>query len=118
MVIDISSLSFGDGAGGLYGLSKETREQTVLDYTRTTPGVYNLLNKDLELTANLPSIEAPTLVVWGEQDRTLLPKSFKKLVAALPNATGKSIKAGHIPHQSNPDWFNRSVLEFLATHCQ
>lgn len=66
MAIDISSLSLGHSVGGLYGLPREIREQTVVDYTRTAPGVYNILNKKLELTADLSSIKAPTLVIWGK----------------------------------------------------
>jgi pimeloyl-ACP methyl ester carboxylesterase len=114
-IIDISSLAMGHSAGGLHALPDEVRAQTALDYTRTAPGVYNVLNAELDLTSNLPSIMMPSLVIWGDRDQTLTPDSFSKLVDLLPNACGRSIRAGHVPHQSNPDWFNRLVLEFLAT---
>lgn len=113
-IIDISSLSMGHSAGGLHALPEEVRAQTALDYTRTAPGVYNILNAKLDLTSNLPSITMPTLVIWGDRDQTLSPASFGKLVSLLPNAKGNSIRAGHVPHQSNADWFNSLVLEFLA----
>jgi pimeloyl-ACP methyl ester carboxylesterase len=115
MIIDISSLSMGHSAGGLHALPDEVRAQTTLDYTRTAPSVYNVLNAELDLTSNLSSIMMPSLVIWGDRDQTLAPDSFAKLVDLLPNAWGRSIRAGHVPHQSNPDWFNRLVLEFLAT---
>jgi pimeloyl-ACP methyl ester carboxylesterase len=117
-IIDLSSLSVGHSAGGLYALPREIREQTVRDYIRTAPGVYNVLNEKLEFTSFLTSISIPALVIWGDQDRTLKPASFEKLVAALPNARGRSIRAGHVPHQSDADWFDRAALDFLASLCQ
>src|SRR6202142_2764668 len=82
-IIDLSSLSLGHSAGGLYDLPKDIRDQTVLDYTRTAPGSYNILNDQLDLTSFISSITTPSLVVWGNQDRKLAPASFAKLVAAL-----------------------------------
>jgi pimeloyl-ACP methyl ester carboxylesterase len=114
-IIDISSLSMGYSAGGLHALPEEVRAQTALDYTRTAPGVYNILNAELDLSSDLSSITKPSLVIWGERDQTLAPESFAKLVGMLPNARGRSISAGHVPHQSNADWFNGFVLEFLAS---
>ena len=115
MIIDISSLSMGHSAGGLHALPEDVRAQTALDYTRTAPGVYNILNARLDLTSNLRLISAPSLVIWGDRDQTLAPASFVKLVELLPNAEGRSIRAGHVPHQSNADWFNRVVLGFLES---
>jgi pimeloyl-ACP methyl ester carboxylesterase len=112
-IVDITSLAMGHGAGALHSLPERVRAQTALDYTRTAPGVYNIPNTAMDLTPHLHSISAPTLVVWGERDQTLSPPSFPKLVEALPRATGRSIPAGHVPHQSHADVFNNMVLEFL-----
>jgi len=117
-IIDLSSILLEHSAHGLHALPEEIRQQTVVDYTRTAPGVYNILNQQLDLSPYLASITAPSLVIWGDHDRTLLPASFTRLVADLPKATGRSIKAGHVPHQSNADWINKLVLEFLASNCQ
>ena len=117
-IIDLSSQSVGHGAGGLYALPEEIREQTILDYTHTAPGLYNILNNQLDLTSYISSIKTPSLVVWGDHDRTLAPTSFSKLVTALPTAIGRSIRAGRVPHQSNLKWFNSLVLEFLASLCR
>lgn len=118
LVIDVSSISMGHSAGGLHALPEEVRARTTLDYTRTAPGVYNILSGELDLTAGLASIITPSLVVWGDRDQTLAPASFAKLVTVLPNATGRSILAGHVPHQSEAVWFNGLVMEFLASLCQ
>jgi len=57
----------------------------------------------------------PTLVLWGDRDQTLAPNSFPSLVRALPNARGQVLSGGHVPHQSNPDEYNRIVLGFLES---
>ena len=115
VIIDISSLSMEHSAGGSHSLPEGVRAQTALDYTRTAPGVYNILNAELDLTYSLPSISMTSLVIWGERDQTLAPASFAKLVGMLPVARGSSIRAGHVPHQSNADWFNGLVLSFLSS---
>ena len=112
-IIDVTSRAMGHSAGALHSLPEHIRAQTALDYTRTAPGVYNIPNVLGDQTKYLSSISLPTLVVWGSQDQTLAPASFPKLVDALPRAEGRTIPAGHVPHQSNADEFNGMVLEFL-----
>ena len=113
VVVDVTSVSMGHSAGAMHALPERVRAQTALDFTRTAPGVYNIPNTMDDLTGYLSSISKPTLVVWGERDQTLAPTSFDKMLGLMPHATGCSIRAGHVPHQSNPEWFNESVLEFL-----
>jgi pimeloyl-ACP methyl ester carboxylesterase len=112
-VVDVTSMSMGHGSGALHSLPEHVRAQTALDYTRTAPGVYNLPNTGEDLTRYLPTISTPTLVVWGERDQTLAPSSFPRMLELMPHATGKSIRAGHVPHQSDSKWFNQQVLDFL-----
>jgi pimeloyl-ACP methyl ester carboxylesterase len=115
LIIDVTSLAMGHSAGASHSLPEDVRAQTALDYMRTAPGVYNLPNTGLEFTPHLSSIRLPALVAWGERDSTLRPASFAELVRRLPAATGRSVRAGHVPHQSDPGWFNGLVLEFLAS---
>ena len=115
LIVDMTSLAMGHSTGALHSLPERVRAQTALDYARTSPGVYNVINTSRDLNGNLASISIPTLVVWGEKDQTLAPSSFTSLVKKMPRAVGRSLRAGHVPHQSNPDEFNRIVLEFLKT---
>ena len=114
LVVDVTSIGMGHSSGAIHSLPEHVRAQTALDYTRTASGVYNVPNTMRDLTEHLPSISLPTLVVWGSRDQTLAPSSFPKLVDAMPDAEGKSIRAGHVPHQSNADEFHPLVLDFLA----
>jgi len=109
LVVDVTSIGMGHSS-----LPEHVRAQTALDYTRTTSGVYNVPNTMSDLTEYMPSIFLPTLVVWGSRDQTLAASSFPKLVDAMPRAKGKSIHAGHVPHQSNAQEFNAMMMEFLS----
>jgi pimeloyl-ACP methyl ester carboxylesterase len=113
--VDIASVAMrrGNGNNELHSLPKRVRAQTALDYTRTAPGVYHLPGRIADISEYLPRINIPTLVVWGARDQTLAPASFPKLVKAMPHAKGKSLDAGHVPHQSNAEEFNALALEFL-----
>ena len=112
--VDIGSVVMGRNHAGLHSLPERVRSQTALDYARTASGVYRVPNAIADLTEALPHIRIPTLLVWGDRDQTLSPASFAEMVSAMPHATGKSVRAGHVPHQSNAGEFNKMVLEFLG----
>lgn len=111
--VDVSSAAIGHSVGALRALPERIRAQTLLDYRRTAPGVYHLPSAISDMTNYLPQINTPALVLWGDRDRTLAPASFLRLVKELPKARGEVLHAGHVPHQSHTDVFNRIVLAFL-----
>lgn len=112
-IIDLTNAALGRSGGSDLTLSDSVRLQTALDYKRTAPGAFNIPNTARDLTSNLARVAAPTLVLWGDRDQTLSPDSFAPLVQALPHARGQALSGGHVPHQSNPQEYNRLVLEFL-----
>ncbi len=111
LAIDLTSLSIRNG----YLLPEKVRQQTALDYKRAHPGIFNLPTTIRDLLPVAQRIAVPSLVLWGSRDQTLAPASFPKLAASLPNAQTATIKAGHVPHQSHAEEFNRYVLDFLQT---
>jgi pimeloyl-ACP methyl ester carboxylesterase len=113
LFVDMSSVAMGHSAGALHSLPERIRVQTALDYKRTAPGVYHIPNAISDMTQSLPEINTPTLVVWGDRDKTLAPSSFTRLVSALPKARGEVLGAGHVPHQSHTEAFNQIVMRFL-----
>ena len=115
LIVDVTSVAMGNGNGARHSLPERVRAQTALDYARTSPGVYNIINNSWDLKPHLASIATPALVVWGEKDQTLAPASFDRLVNQMPRATGKSMRAGHVLHQSNPEEFNQIVVKFLRS---
>src|SRR5512133_2876814 len=105
LIVEMTSLAVGHGTGALHALPEKVRAQTALDYARTSPGFYNVLNNAHDLEDHLSSISIPSLVVWGDRDQTLAPSSFGRMVNQMPRAIGKTIRAGHVPHQSQAEEF-------------
>lgn len=69
------------------------------------------------LPAALARITAPTLLVWGAQDRQVPPAYGRALARLLPNARlaiGRGL--GHVPFFERPAAFHRLVAGFLAEH--
>lgn len=113
LLVDVSSVATGHSVGALHSLPERIRIQTALDYKRTAPGAYHIPSAVTDMTESLREVNAPTLVVWGDQDRTLSTSSFPRLVDALPRARAEVMRAGHVPHQSHAPEFNQVVLQFL-----
>jgi len=114
LLIDVTSLQFGNGKDHLHSLPENVRIQTALDYKRAAPGIYNIPRTLHDLTSDLPRIQQPTLVVWGARDQTIDPKTFPVLVERLPNARGEVLPlCGHVPHQCHAHEFNQKVFDFL-----
>ena len=69
-----------------------------------------------KIEKRLPLIQAPTLLLWGEQDR-LMPRSYADKMASLigGKATIRSIAgAGHLAELDQPEATAKAILEFMA----
>jgi len=65
--------------------------------------------------STLARVHAPTLLVWGDEDRLVPLSQGKRLARALPAATLTVIPAcGHLPFVERPGEFLRAVRPFLA----
>jgi pimeloyl-ACP methyl ester carboxylesterase len=66
----------------------------------------------------IPQIDIPVLLVWGDRDGAVDPRSAAIMQQHLPNAQIKFIPgAGHLPFEEMPVEFNRVVMEFLGLGC-
>ncbi|HEX9996139.1 MAG TPA: alpha/beta hydrolase [Abditibacterium sp.] len=82
------------------------------------------------VVAQFPNLQVPTLLVIGQEDRTVVGKNFasaeatknagnypelgKKAARAIPGAKLAEFSGvGHIPHLEAPEKFNSTLLEFL-----
>jgi pimeloyl-ACP methyl ester carboxylesterase len=62
----------------------------------------------------LGRIQAPTLLVWGEQDAMIPIANAADYIRAMPQATLVSLPGvGHLPHEEAPDRSLEPVLAFL-----
>lgn len=67
------------------------------------------------IRAGLASIAAPTLILWGREDRILPVSQAVDAAGRIPGARLHIFeRCGHMPNIEHPEEFNRLVLEFLA----
>jgi len=67
------------------------------------------------LQARIPSIKAPTLIMWGRHDQVLPISHLETARRLLPHARVHIFEdCGHIPQMETPDEFNRLLHEFLT----
>lgn len=70
---------------------------------------------DPKLLGRLRRIAAPTLVLWGSDDRFISQAHAKELGARIPRATVRLIEgAGHLPHLEQPERFCEAISKFHA----
>jgi non-heme chloroperoxidase len=64
--------------------------------------------------SRLGEIDAPTLVLWGEQDAVFWREDPERLAAAIPDATLKVYpETGHSVHWERPEEVVRDLEEFM-----
>jgi pimeloyl-ACP methyl ester carboxylesterase len=65
------------------------------------------------VTARLPRIMAPTLIIWGCDDRIYPVQSAHRLAREIPGAKLEIMDAAHVPHEERPREFLSVLTEFL-----
>ena len=69
-----------------------------------------------KLIAKYPTINVPTLIIWGKQDEIIPLEIGEKLDRDLPNSRLVTIdKSGHVPQEETPKAVLPLVLEFLRS---
>lgn len=100
-------------------LSAEDREQVIEDSLRGAPGAkkaWPASTSQEDISSRVSSIEVPTLVISGEQDRVDTPDVLKKeLVSRLPQANLRLIPGtGHLSMLESP----REVSSLISEFCK
>jgi pimeloyl-ACP methyl ester carboxylesterase len=79
---------------------------------RLRPTLVKVVNEDL--TPALALIQAPTLLLWGDQDQEVRRPAVDVLAARIPRARLNVFPgAGHFPFQDAPEAFCQAAREFL-----
>jgi pimeloyl-ACP methyl ester carboxylesterase len=66
--------------------------------------------------ARIKTIQQPTLVLWGERDRLILPADARRFVDDIAGAKWVTFaELGHVPQEEDPKRTVRPVLEFLES---
>jgi pimeloyl-ACP methyl ester carboxylesterase len=70
---------------------------------------------DKGLKKRIHRVTAPTLLVWGKEDRLVPPVYADEFVRRLPAARLQTVEgAGHAPHLEQPAVVARAVRDFLG----
>ncbi len=66
------------------------------------------------MSKDLPNMDTPTAIIWGEQDIVTPPNVAEEFHKLLPNSTLYwTDKCGHAPMMEHPDRFNEIVMEWF-----
>ena len=100
------------------GADQESLRQILVEQIlQADPRGYRAAMRSLgsfDVRRRLKEISAPTLVITGEKDTTVPPKTQHLLVEAIPNARQVMIPgAGHAVTVEQPQKFNLALLNFL-----
>jgi len=69
---------------------------------------------DKGLKKRIHRVKAPTLLVWGKEDRLVPPVYAEEFVQRIPGARVQTVaEAGHAPHLEQPETVARLVRDFL-----
>jgi 3-oxoadipate enol-lactonase len=85
-------------------------------FVRTDPAGYAAslaVLRDADLTARLPDVDVPVLVVTGREDPLIPPVAAQVLIAGLPQASHLELDTGHLPPVEAPQAFVEAVDAFL-----
>jgi pimeloyl-ACP methyl ester carboxylesterase len=67
------------------------------------------------ICARYPTIDVPTLIVWGAHDAIVPLACGERLHRAIPQSRLVVVEnAGHMPHEETPGPVRRAIEEFLA----
>jgi pimeloyl-ACP methyl ester carboxylesterase len=72
---------------------------------------------EADLSALLPHIRVPTLLIWGEQDVRSPLVVARQFEQAIPDATLVVVEgAGHMSTLERPERVNDAIREFCRAH--
>ena len=69
------------------------------------------------LESSMAGIQAPTLVIWGENDRVLHVSGIEKFINGIKNIQAVALeRCGHIPFIERPFYTKNVCLDFLEQY--
>lgn len=75
-----------------------------------------MLSGGFSPSAKVPTIESPSLILWGRQDTILDIEFAQKFTDVLPDSELKWIEeCGHVPHLEQPEKTAEEIAAFLLS---
>ena len=63
----------------------------------------------------LENLNAPLMLLWGENDPWMTPTKAERIMEIKPSATYSPVPAGHCPQDDNPADSNIAFVEWVET---
>lgn len=104
------------GPGAVFPLARVDQLYDAFNTPAARESAYAVLKATLDtrpVVARLSRITAPSLVLWGRDDRMFPATSAQRLVRELGGAKLAILDTGHSPHEERPDEFLHIVVPFL-----
>jgi pimeloyl-ACP methyl ester carboxylesterase len=111
--------SKSEAARRMFGVGDDPEAATAarvrLAWAMGTTGKFIWPIPDKGLKKRIHRVTAPTLLVWGKEDRLVPPIYADEFTRRLRGARVHTVDgAGHVPHLERPDVVARMVTEFAA----
>lgn len=109
----------GEAARRMFGVAADPEAATAARVRRTwamgATGKFIWPLPDKGLTKRIHRVKAPTLIVWGKEDR-LVPSIYAdEFARRIPGARVHTVDgAGHAPHLEQPDKVARLIVDFFG----
>jgi pimeloyl-ACP methyl ester carboxylesterase len=104
----------GEAARHLFGKEDEAAARVRLAWAMGATGKFIWPIPDKGLKKRIHRVKAPTLLVWGKEDRLVPPVYADEFTRRLPGARVQMMdQAGHAPHLEQPETAARMVREFV-----
>ena len=104
----------GEAAQRLFG-SAEPEARVRLMWAMGTTGKFIWPRPDKGLKKRAHRVTAPTLLVWGKEDRLVPPVYADEFTQRIPGARVQTVDgAGHVPHLERPELVARMIREFAS----
>jgi pimeloyl-ACP methyl ester carboxylesterase len=96
---------------------KDIRMRCVLNNKKITIEVIQTLMEQRDVVNNelAQKIKAPTLIIWGSEDRVIAPKYAQRLKSDISKATLRIYKGvGHLSFYENVDQFKHDMMNLIS----
>jgi pimeloyl-ACP methyl ester carboxylesterase len=104
----------GEAARHLFGKEDEAAARVRLAWAMGATGKFIWPIPDKGLKKRIHRVKAPTLLLWGKEDRLVPPVYADEFTRRLPGARVQMMdQAGHAPHLEQPEIAARMVREFV-----
>jgi pimeloyl-ACP methyl ester carboxylesterase len=107
----------GEAARRMFGVADDSQGATAarirLTWAMGATGKFIWPIPDKGLRKRIHRVTAPTLLIWGKEDRLVPPVYADEFARRLPGARVETVSdAGHAPHLEHPDTVARLVRDF------